>query len=153
MLKPLFAGTQIVGWLEPGRFVFDRDMAFVAFIARGSAWTPRHGNWLGPANNDHLYDMSGRVVAWSQGLPIIDPGAPMRQLRMTPPVRPVRPVRPVLPPRPLRAPETRASRSGLSLSEWVQAGTPAQIEAVNTQKEAADQDGGREPPSAPANET
>ena len=140
MFKPLFSGKQIVGWIEPGRFVFDRDMAFIAFISRGNAWTQDKGFWLGPAHNDHLYDMAGRVVAWSQGLPIMDLGAPLRQMKMTPPVRPVRPVRPVLTTQPLRAPETRASWSSLSLSEWVAAGTPVEIKVEDVLQDQTDQD-------------
>jgi hypothetical protein len=118
MLLPLFSSSCVhVGWLEPGRFVFDTETRFVAFIANGHAWSAISAAWIGPAVGHHLFDTDGRPVAWSPGSRLSAMGAPLRPVNVVRPVTPVRPVRPVSPIRPLEAP--MVAWSAFTFAEWL----------------------------------
>ena len=126
MLKPLFSPNRDhVGWIEPGRFVFDTDMAYVAFIAAGSAWSGRSGSWLGPVVDAvTIIDIEGRPVAWNPDAAPRGMGQPMRPVATVRTVTPPRPVRPVYPKRPLAAPYCAGGWSAYGFLEWVALGDP-----------------------------
>jgi hypothetical protein len=107
MLEPLFDNnSRFVGWIDPGRHMFDPDMRWIAFLAGGHAWSPETASWLGPVQGLTCFDREGRVVAWSPrrlvtglvpGAHPIQPTRPARPLRPLAPVRPLRPIRPLTP--------------------------------------------------------
>jgi len=126
MLKPLFSPNRDhVGWIEPGRFVFDTDMAYVAFIAAGSAWSGGSGSWLGPVVDAvTIIDTEGRPVAWNPDAVPRGMGQPMRPVATVRTVTPPRPVRPVYPKRPPAAPYRAGGWSEYAFLEWVALGDP-----------------------------
>ena len=45
---PLFdKDSELVGWTDPGKHIFDQDMNWVAYISHNHAWSAETGNWLG----------------------------------------------------------------------------------------------------------
>lgn len=125
VLTPLFSpACDLVGWMQPDAFVFDVDMAYVAFLTNGHAWSARSGLWIGPAIGPHLFDIDGRPVAWNPGEPLRGFGRPLRPVNVVRAVSPVRPPRPVTPARPLTAPVLPGGWSPLSFAEWLVANDP-----------------------------
>jgi hypothetical protein len=117
-LLPLFSpAVELVGWLQPGKYIFTPEMRYVAFIASDSAWTATSTQWIGPVVNSHIYDTDGRAVAFSPGLPVPGIGTPFRPMRPVPPMHPLPPIRPLHPRRPLGVPD--ASWSSLTFLEWL----------------------------------
>jgi len=125
MLSPLFSPDCLhVAWLQPGRFVFDAGMGYVAFVANGHCWSAASGVWLGPLVDGHLHDIFGRPVAWTPAAPLKAIHRPLRPVNVVRAVRPVQPVRPVEPSRPLTAPTPPGSWSPLGFGEWLVANDP-----------------------------
>lgn len=120
MLTPLFSRRcELVGWIQPRKFLFAADMTYVAFLVGGHAWSAQSGLWIGPVVEGNVFDTEGRPVAWSPGGPLRGFGKPLRPVNVVRPVSPVRPVRPVAPPRPLTVPTLSGEWSPLSFAEWL----------------------------------
>ena len=125
MLIPLFSPECLLAaWLQPGRFVFDADMNYAAFVANGHCWSAASGAWLGPVMDGHLYDIFGSPVAWNAGAPLRATHRPLRPINVVRAVRPVQPVRPVAPPSPLTAPMPQGGWSALAFADWLVANDP-----------------------------
>lgn len=120
MLTPLFdRHSELVGWLDPGKHIFNAHMAWVAFLANEHVWSASTGEWIGPINGGLCYDGSGKLVAWSHGEQ--PAGLSVRPTRPARPARPIRPSQPMRPSQPLRpaCPFSPMGRwSGLSFGEW-----------------------------------
>lgn len=117
-MTPLFdPDGRHVAWLhEP--HIFAPDMAWLAWLASGHAWSAATGNWLGQVVQGVCRDHWGRVVAWSSpGSLELGPSAPRppRAPRQLAPRRPLRPPRPLHPGRPLGP---RAGWSTLAFQSW-----------------------------------
>lgn len=131
MLTPLFSqGCELVGWMQPQKFLFDADMGYVAFIANGHAWSARSGRWIGPVVASHVFDVEGRPVAWNPGAPLRGSGRPLRPVNVVRAVSPVRPAKPVAPLRPLTAPDLPGGWSQFSFAEWLVSSDPKPVEIV-----------------------
>ena len=108
MLKPLFdRNCELIGWIEPGKHIFNCNMDWIAYISRGHAWSSETGNWIGPVNELVCLDTSGKVIAWSTGSTIRGSARPARPAHPARPARPARPVTPV------------GGWSNLSINEWL----------------------------------
>ncbi len=126
-LKPLFSpACDLVGWIQPRRFVFDADIAYVAFIANGHAWSARTGIWIGPAAGSHIFDIDGRPVAWSPGEVLRGQARPLRPVNVVRAVSPVRPAKPLASATPVGAPRAQGGWSRHSFREWLVANDPPQ---------------------------
>ncbi|MDQ6434592.1 hypothetical protein RB623_11090 [Mesorhizobium sp. LHD-90] len=131
MLTPLFSpGCDLVGWMQPQKFLFDTDMAYAAFIANGHAWSARSGRWIGPVIGPHVFDLDGRPVAWNPDAPLRGFGRPLRPVNVVRAVSPVRPAKPVAPMRPLTAPSLPGGWSQFSFAEWLVSCDPRPVEVV-----------------------
>jgi hypothetical protein len=141
MLKPLFsADCEHVAWLQPQKFIFDLEMAYVAFITNGHAWSARSGFWIGPVVGSHLFDMEGRPVAWNPEEPLRGMGRPLRPVNVVRAVSPVRPPRPVSPLRPFTAPAVAGGWSPLSFAEWLVSNDPKPAEPAASAEGSESQD-------------
>jgi hypothetical protein len=95
---PLFdKDSNLVGWIEPHKHIWDTDMNWVAFITDGHGWSADTGNWMGPVKDLLCLDTDGRVVAWNPkdyvaGVP--KPREPVPAARAEEPPRPAMPVKP-----------------------------------------------------------
>ncbi len=156
VLTPLFSpACDLVGWMQRDAFVFDVDMAYVAFLAGGHAWSARSGLWIGPAIGPHLFDIHGRPVAWNPGEPLRGFGRPLRPVNVVRAVSPVRPPQPVTPARPLTAPALPGGWSPLSFAEWLVANDPRPVvvaKEVSTAATNAAPEPETPPKGAPPNE-
>ncbi|WP_419183297.1 4-fold beta flower protein [Pseudomonas monteilii] len=48
MLYPLFdQNCELIGWMDPGRHIFDTDMNWIAYLSSNHTWSAETGNWLG----------------------------------------------------------------------------------------------------------
>ena len=66
MLLPLFdKDCEHAGWLDPGKYIYDADMNFIAFIINSNAWSVETGNWLGPVQGLLCYDTNGKLMFWN----------------------------------------------------------------------------------------
>ncbi|MEQ1954780.1 4-fold beta flower protein [Mesorhizobium yinganensis] len=129
MLIPLFSqNCDLVGWMQPQKFLFDADMAYTAFITNGHAWSARSGRWIGPVIGPHVFDTDGQPVAWNPGAPLRGSGRPLRPVNVVRAVSPVRPPKPVAPPRPLTAPSLPGGWSQFSFAEWLVSADPKPME-------------------------
>jgi 4-fold beta flower protein len=118
-LAPLFSrDCDLVGWLEPDRYVFDRETNYVAFIVDRQAWSASGERWLGAVNGLTLCDRAGKPVAWSKQ-PVAGTSAGMVQRRPMLPKVPMRPVKPLTPVRPLRPDAPRGGWSAMTFSDWL----------------------------------
>jgi len=141
-LEPLFSrDCDLVGWLEPGRYVFDRETNYIAFIVDRQAWSATGERWLGVVNDLTLCDRAGKPVAWSRP-PVVGTAAGMVQKRPMLPKVPMRPIRPLTPVRPLRPDAPRGGWSPMTFSDWL---------GRQEQRETADPDAlpPQPPPSGP----
>jgi hypothetical protein len=119
-LEPLFSqDCDLVGWLEPDRYIFDREMNYVAFIVDRQAWSASGEHRLGAVNGLTLCDPAGKPVAWSPKQPVAGTSAGMAQKRPMLPKRPMRPMRPMTPVRPLRPDAPRGGWSSMTFSDWL----------------------------------
>jgi hypothetical protein len=131
MLTPLFSpGCDLVGWMQPRKFLFDAEMTYVAFLASGHARSARSGRWIGPVIGAHVFDVDGRPVAWNPAEPLRGFGRPLRPVNVVRAVSPVRPPKPVAPPRPLTPPVLAGGWSPLSFAEWLVSSDPKPMESV-----------------------
>jgi hypothetical protein len=118
-LEPLFSrDCDLVGWLEPDRYVFDRETNYIAFIVDRQVWSTTGERWLGAANGLTLCDRAGRPVAWSKA-PVAGTSAGTVHKHPMLPKRPMRPMRPLTPVRPLRPDAPRGGWSAMSFSDWL----------------------------------
>jgi hypothetical protein len=141
MLSPLYSpDCQLVGWLQPGKFLFDADMFYVAFITNGHLWSARSGRWIGPVIGAHVYDMDGRPVAWNPSEPLRTFGRPLRPMNVVRAVSPVRPQRPMPPQTPLSAPGVLGGWSAFSFQEWLVSCDPKPVEIVEEPAETSEPD-------------
>jgi hypothetical protein len=65
----LACGSFGVGWIDPGKHIFDQNMNWVAYISHNHAWSAETGNWLGllvlhvqPDQLDLLHPLAGGPV-------------------------------------------------------------------------------------------
>jgi hypothetical protein len=135
-LEPLFSrDCDLVGWLEPDRYVFDCETNYVAFIVDRQAWSATGERWLGAVSGLTLCDRAGKPVAWSPKQPVAGTSAGFVQKRPMLPKRPMRPMRPMTPVRPLRPDVPRGGWSLMTFSDW-----------LGTQQGAAAADAGESSP-------
>ena len=120
MLKPLFdKNSELIGWIEPGKHIFNHNMDWIAYISRGHAWSSKTGNWIGPVNDLVCLDTNGKVIAWSKGANIRGSVHPANPARATRAARPARPARPAMPARPAKPATPVGGWSNLSINEWL----------------------------------
>src|SRR5262245_14997652 len=118
-LLPLFASTcDHVAWIDPGRFVFDREMKVVAFIANGNAFAESNLDWLGPVDGTPLCDRDGRPVAFNPERSPRGQSAGIVPPRPQRPAMPARPKHPLTPRRPLFPAEPQSGWSPLGFAAW-----------------------------------
>jgi hypothetical protein len=120
-MKPLFdSGSDLVGWTD-GRYVFDWEMRWVAWIGNGAAWSAQSGQYLGPVRRATFMDPGGRVVAWSTAEPTHALGVrPLRPIKPIKPIAPIRPIRPITPIRPNSPVAPLGGWSGMSFAAWLE---------------------------------
>lgn len=120
MIQPLFNNVCThVGWIDQGRYLFDRDMNWVAYIERNNGWSCTTNEWLGPVNGTICMDRSGRVVSWGIGQKLI--GDPFNHRKPAPPRMPNPPqshLRPMLTTPPIPA-APLGGWSVLSFEDWL----------------------------------
>lgn len=107
-MTPLFDNEcNLVGWMDPGKHIFDTDMDWVAFIANGHAWSVQTENWLGEVYGLNVRDRQGRTVLWNpdqpieNSLPVLEPLQPLTPLGPLTPLTPLDPLTPLQPLEPL----------------------------------------------------
>ncbi|WP_430515628.1 4-fold beta flower protein [Inquilinus limosus] len=119
-MEPLFSkDCVLVGWVDPGRYIFDTDMNYVAFISNGNAWSAATGDWLGSIEHTTARDRRGRPVTFSSGHPPIGTSVPSTPSRASRASRPARPSRPSTPSRPSRPSTPSGGWSPLSFTAWL----------------------------------
>jgi len=120
MLLPLFdKDCEHAGWLDPGKYIYDADMNFIAFIINSNAWSVETGNWLGPVQGLLCYDTNGKLMFWNPKEKItgtVKAPRPSRQILSTKPQTPAKPAEPAKP----TPPKCNANVwSDLSLWGWL----------------------------------
>jgi len=120
MLLPLFdKDCEHAGWLDPGKYIYDADMNFIAFIINSNAWSVETGNWLGPVQGLLCYDTNGKLMFWNPKEKItgtVNAPRPSRQILSTKPQTPAKPAEPAKP----APPKCNANVwSDLSLWGWL----------------------------------
>lgn len=119
-LQPLFdLHSNLVGWILPGRHVFDRHMNWVAYLSDGDAWSIATGDWIGPVHGLVCLDREGGVVASAPGQSVEAAVAPRAPSRKPPASPPPEPSRPADPPRPPMAATPPGGWSRLRFSDWL----------------------------------
>ena len=102
-MEALFApDCALVGWIDPGRAIFDTEMRYVAYISGINAWSVSTGAWLGPVDNFTLCDRRGKPMAWNPSHPIRGQLTTPTSVTPLTPLQPLTPLRPLNPPTPLR---------------------------------------------------
>src|SRR5258708_38275399 len=97
---PLFdKDCDLVGWIEPGRHIFDETMSWRAYISHGHAWSSVTGNWLGPVIGLLCRDQSGRPAAWNPKESVSGSSPPAPPAKAARVRRPARPAPPPMPPK------------------------------------------------------
>ena len=135
-MKPLFSPRcDLVGWIVPGRAIFDTEMNYVAYVGDEQAWCAVHDIWLGSVDVVTVRDRFGLPVAWN---PERDPAggggfSPMR--RPMRPQTPMRPKRPLPPIRPLFPRQPLSGWSQFAFVEWRRGGV---VEEPEPTEPAAD---------------
>ncbi len=119
MLAMFDRNSDLVGWMDPGRHIWDTDVNWIAYIAGGHAWSAATGNWLGPINGVNCLDHSGRVVAWNPAGTVAGTARPARPARAARAARPARPARPARLARPARPAVPAGGWSSLTFPAWV----------------------------------
>lgn len=118
-LEPLFdLHSNLVGWILPGRHVFDRQVNWVAYLSDGHAWSVATDDWIGPVRGLVCLDREGRVVASAPGQSVDAAVAPRRPSGKPPAPPPPKPSRPPNPPRPPMAATPPGGWSRLRFSDW-----------------------------------
>lgn len=110
----------LVGWIEPGRHIFNTDMEWAAYIAGGHAWSAKTGNWLGPVHGLLCQDRSAAPVAWNPKEQVVGGTKPARPARAARAARPARPARPAKPARPARPATPAGGWSRASFYAWLE---------------------------------
>lgn len=109
----------LVGWLQPGKAIFDPDMKYVAFIANEHAWSAKTGNWLGPSDHTNFLDRSGKPVTFGARYTPKGRMAPMIPMRAMKPMVPMKPMKPMKPMRPMKPMTPMNGWSQMSFEEWI----------------------------------
>ena len=121
MLDPLFdKKLAVVAWIDPGRYIFDLDLNWVAYISNGNVWNSVSNDWLGIVDGRTCIDKNGFIVAWSPKDPVRT--WPRRLQRpLHPPLTPLTPLTPFPPLTPLipLKPVGNYLWSDLTFSEWI----------------------------------
>jgi hypothetical protein len=119
-MKPLFDNTsELVGWIDPHRHLFDTDMSWRAYISHGHAWSAETGDWLGPVKGLVCFEQSSRVIAWNPDDRVAGIARPATPQRVSRASRPSTPSRPSLPSRPSRPSTPSGGWSPLSFWGWL----------------------------------
>ncbi len=110
-----------VGWLERDRYIFDKDLNWVAFMDEGTAWSTDLLSWIGKVNGTICLDKEGRVVAWGIGQRVTGDPSIQKKPKVTPrlPEPPTGMLRPQIPSPPIPA-MPLLGWSPKSFSEWLQ---------------------------------
>lgn len=119
-MTPIFdINCDLVGWISDRyNHIFDVDMTWVAYIAKGHAWSSANDSWCGPVTGSTCRDQKGKVVACnpSEGIKgasmTAEPPKPARTPTPPTPAKPATPARPVIPPTPA------GGWSNLSFGQW-----------------------------------
>ena len=120
MLDPLFDNnSDLVAWVNPGRYIFDLNLEWTAYISSGNVWCSVTNGWLGVVDGRTCIDEYGCIVAWNPKDPIRSwKRHILRPLPPLPPLRPLRPLPPLPPLRPLR-PLINHPWSHFTFNEWI----------------------------------
>lgn len=82
MLQPLFdKNSELIGWVDPGKHIFNTNMEWIAYLSQGQSWSSKTGNWMGPVNGLVCLDTRGKVIAWNPKEKIEGSSRPMRPMR------------------------------------------------------------------------
>ena len=68
MMALFSPNTDLVGWLNDGGFIFDLNLAAVAFVRGEHAFAYPSCSWLGSVEATTLMDRSGKPVAFNPDL-------------------------------------------------------------------------------------
>lgn len=120
-VDPLYdKNANFVGWLVDFSFVYNKDLAWVAYIFNDFVWSVRTRKWIGELRGTNLLDRDGRIVAWSTSGPVVGNidiiEAP---LDIEPPIMPPMPIIDDIPLNPGSAPEPSGEWSRLTFNQWL----------------------------------
>lgn len=119
-MKPIFSpNSELVGWNQDNKHIFDINMNWVAYIANGHVWSARTGNWLGPLIDGCALDQAGKVVAWTNSHTVRGTLRPLKPLKPLKPLQPLRPLRPLKPLMPLKPLGPLGGWSSQSWDKWI----------------------------------
>jgi hypothetical protein len=120
-VDPLFdKDSNFVGWLVDRENVFDRNLAWVAYIFNDYIWAVKTQNWIGELNRTNLLDRYGRIVAWSTSGPVVGTSNIIEApLDVGLPLRPLPPLINNVPLNPGEAPEPIGEWSKLTFYQWL----------------------------------
>lgn len=77
-MDPLFdRSCRLVGWIHRGKYIFDKRIKWIGFIAKGHAWASLGGTWLGQFDGKNCLDRNGRPLAWHPCQPVRSVSPPM----------------------------------------------------------------------------
>lgn len=120
MLFPLFdKDCEHIGWIDPGKHIFDTDMNWVAFIINNNAWSVESGNWLGPVQGIVCYDTNGKVIFWNPKEKLTGTVQAPRPSRQMAPAKPPTAERPADPAKPKKPKSPKDIWSDLSFWGWL----------------------------------
>jgi hypothetical protein len=130
VLESLFDyDSELVGWIDPGKYIYDADMNLIAFIYDEDIWSFETGSWLGKVAGLNCCDREGKVVAWNPGQEvenITKPAKPHKPLLPLKPAKPDKPPKPVQPFKPLKPLD---GFSDLTFVQWRTQGNAANTTA------------------------
>ncbi len=120
MVFPLFdKDCDHVGWIEPGKFIYNTDMQCVAFIVNNNAWSVESGNWLGPIQGLLCFDTNGKLVFWNPKEKITGKVSAPRPSRQILSIKPPQPEKPSDPSKPTKPKVAKDVWSDLSYFSWL----------------------------------
>lgn len=120
-LDPLYdKKANFVGWLLEDRYVFNKDLEWVAYIYNNFVWATKTRVWIGELKGTNLLDRDGRIVAWSTSGPVVGGiGYAEAPLPIGPPIIPALPIIDDVPLNPGFAPEPAGEWSKLTFKAWL----------------------------------
>ena len=105
-MEPLYnKELEHVGWLQPGRYIYDTQGNCIAYISNNNIFSIKKDCWLGPIRGFTCFDHLGKPVAWNHrefpmGIP--KPVQPKKVIKRKPIDKTFIPNAPKAPEKPLR---------------------------------------------------
>lgn len=118
-MTPLFSpNSDLVGWLNDDRFIYDLNINVVGFVEDDHAFSYPHCIWLGSVLGTTLQDRNGKPVAFNPDQAPEGQLKPLKPFTPFKPFEPFKPFRPFEPFKPFKPFTPMGGWSNLSFGQW-----------------------------------